>query len=91
MRSDSRPLLLVVALLLGGNLVATLLSRGQPAELRLLPAAQAQDAGPYGAELRTGKTLVTTSPDGAALYVWYCEIVNGVPTFRGARYTTSGG
>ena len=93
MRPDRSPLLVVIALLLVANLVATLVPRGAPApELRLLPAAQAQDPspGPFQAELRTGKTLVTSSPDGANLYVWYCEIVNGLPTFKGSRYTTGG-
>lgn len=87
MRPDRSPLLIVIAVLLALNAWVTLVGRGGPAaEVRVIPAAQAQDHGPLQADLRTGKTLVTSSPDGSTLYVWYCEIVNGNPTFRGTRY-----
>lgn len=89
MRSDRSPLLVVIAVLLALNLFATLSGR-EPSPLRVMPVAEAQEPGPLQADLRTGKTLVTSSPDGASLYVWYCEIVEGKPTFRGARYTTGG-
>jgi len=93
MKSKPAALPLLIAFLLGANLVATLTrdgGAGPAGALPLLPEAEAHGPQPIESELGTGKTLLTTSPDGSTLYVWYCRIVNGAPTFEGHRYSAGG-
>ncbi|MCW8141821.1 MAG: hypothetical protein KIT58_23185 [Planctomycetota bacterium] len=86
MRSGStttNALLIAIAALLAANLVWG--RPGAPAPV-LLPAAHAQNR-PVEAQLRTGTTFVTSSVDGAQLYVWQCTLVNALPTFQAFSFT----
>jgi hypothetical protein len=81
------PLLVVIAALLAANLMIQRQPAQAPLQIEMLPRAEANQPL-LEAELRTGKTIITTSPDGSTLFVWYCRIVNGFPTFEGHRYAT---
>lgn len=81
--TTTRVLLVAIAGLLAANL---LWRPGAPASPALLPAAMAQSR-PHEAQLRTGSTFVTSSDDGASLYVWQCTLVNGTPTFQAFAFS----
>lgn len=89
MRSPStttHALLLAIAGLLAAHLLwrpAPTAPVGLPS---LVPAAHAQNR-PLEAQLRTGSTFVTSSADGASLYVWQCTLVNGTPTFQAFAFS----
>lgn len=77
---SSTPLLIVIALLIAVDVGLRL--GGAKAPLPpMLPQALAQNR-PAEVTLRTGSTFVTTSGDGASLYVWQCTMVNANPTFQ---------